>query len=88
MATNTVVTAIGGDATHQMVALSYLKKGVSPMDAMASLKASNYRVAIKGVTYKIKASSVASIMTGFNLLTHQVTSGKATCTKTKGLVWK
>jgi len=88
MATNSYTQAVGGDATHQKVALSYLKQGISPITAMEQLKASNYVVNIAGVRYKIKASSIASIITGFQLMVHQVVQGKATITKAKGLSWK
>jgi len=84
----TITTAIGGDATHQKVALLYIKQGLSPIDAMNTLKLCNFVVNIGGTKYKVKASSVASIMTGFRLIEHQVASGRATCTKTKGLQWK
>jgi len=84
----TISTAIGGDATHQKVALSYIKQGLGPIDAMSALKLCNYVVSIGGANYKVKASSVASIITGFKLIEHQVVAGKATCTKTKGLLWK
>ncbi len=83
-----IIQAPGGDKIHQMVALSYLKAGISPADAIVTLKESNYVVSIKGQQYKLKASAVASIITGFNLLVHQVISGRATCTKAKGLVFK
>lgn len=85
---NTINKAVGGDKTHQMVALSYMKQGTNPIDAMEQLKAANYVVSLNGSKYKIKASSVASIITGFNLMIHQITSGKATCTKAGGLKWK
>ena len=84
----TITTAIGGDATHQKVALSYIKQGLGPIDAMSALKLTNYIVNVGGTNYKVKASSVASIIAGFKLIEHQVTRGKATCTKTKGLQWK
>lgn len=88
MATNTITIASGGDATHQKVALNYIKKGISPVTAMEQLRASNYEVNISNVRYKVKASSVASIIVGFQLMVHQVSSGKASVTKAKGLTWK
>ena len=61
---NNIVKAMAGDSVHQLVAIYYFKQGVSPADVVATLKSSNYVVAIKGVQYHLQASSVASILTG------------------------
>lgn len=83
-----ITKSIGGDQVHQKVALNYLKQNVTPSEAIKLLKESNYCVSIDGTTYKLQASSVASIMTGFNLVIHQISTGRATCTKSKGFQWK
>lgn len=56
--------AVAGDKVHQAVSIYYYKNGVSPAEAIDTLKASNYLVQLAGTTYKLQATSVASILTG------------------------
>lgn len=88
MATNTVITAVGGDAIHKKVALSYLKQGIGPESAIEKLKAVHYTVLVNDTKYKVNGASIASIITGFQLLAHQVQNGYASITKAKGLTFK
>jgi hypothetical protein len=83
-----IIQAKGGDSYHQKVALNYLKQGITPLTAMEQLKASGYTVMFGTEKVKLQASAVASVMTGFIMAIHQVTSGHATLTKAKGLTFK
>lgn len=58
------VKAVAGDKVHQAVAIYYYKNGITPAEAIDTLKASNYLVQLSGTTYKLQGSSVASILTG------------------------
>ena len=53
MAITTITKSVGGDRTHQLLAYTYMKQGMSPVDAMDTLRASGYKVAMDGCTYKV-----------------------------------
>lgn len=58
------IKAVPGDKIHQLVAIHYYNQGLSPAEAIDTLKASNYFVKVGGQVYKLQASNVASILTG------------------------
>jgi len=61
------VKAVAGDKAHQLVAIYYHNKGVTPAEAIDTLKASNYLVNLGGQVVKLQATSVASILTGIEI---------------------
>jgi len=61
------IKATAGDAVHQTIAIAMVRRGVKASEVIETLKAYNYIVNIKGVLYKVQATSVASIVTGIEI---------------------
>ena len=59
--------ATAGDVVHQTIAIAMVKRGVKAQDVVETLKSHNYIVNLKGVMYKVQATSVASIVTGIEI---------------------
>ena len=61
------IKATAGDQVHQTIAVTMAKRGVKAQDVVETLKQYNYVVNLKGVLYKVQATSVASIVTGIEI---------------------
>jgi len=64
---NNSIKATAGDVVHQTIAIAMVKRGVKAQDVVETLKSHNYIVNLKGVMYKVQATSVASIVTGIEI---------------------